>query len=302
MFEKHLSIYIFSYNRGQFLENIIESCKSYAPLATLTVVDDNSSDPATVEFLKKLPEQVNLIQPNKAEGTRHGGLYNNMQTALNSADSEWVLFIQDDMQLVRPLDESDYQYIEDFFNRFSSQAFLSPVFLKGQRHRRDKRITRINVDFPSYYREYPEKKHSTGLTYADVVIAHRKRLLEQDWNFSASERDNAKKAKESFGAMGFMAHPFVMYLPQVPVYRGKVKTLAVKIAEKLAGSEPKIFIDRDKPFWEQFKSRDLTKLPVAEEYLQCCDSRVKKPYQYSAVNAYPLLRVLHKLTLLFKFK
>lgn len=302
MLQPSLAIYIFSFNRGAFLANAISSCQLNAPEASITVVDDNSSDVATVDFLQKLPDGVALIQPEKIKDARHGGLYNNMQRALGDAQSDYVLFLQDDVQLVRPLAQDDYQYIEDFFTHFSSKAFLNPVFLKGQRHKRDNRITYLHADFPCYFRDYPEKKRSTGLTYSDIVIVHRQRLVDQDWQFAASEKDSASKAKALFGEMGFMAHPFVMYLPQVPVYRGKVKTSAVALAEKWSGTEPKRFLEKSSEFWQQFKQRDLSQLPVAETFLNCCDEKISKPYQYSAVNAYPLLRVWHKLTLLFTGK
>jgi len=299
MTKKVLSIYIFSYNRVKFLANAIESCLNYSLPFDLTIIDDNSSDPETKNLLRNLPDKVALIQPLQEKNMRHGGLYNNMQMALESSKSDWVLFIQDDMQLVRPLEEDDYQYIEGFFQQFPKRAFLNPVFLKGQRHKRNQRITYLNNDFPCYFRNSSGKKHQTGFSYTDVFLAHRTRLLDKHWVFSLSENENSLQAKEKFGLMGFMASPFVMYLPQVPVYRGKYKTLAVKLAEKWSGSDPKSFIEKNKNFWNQFKSRDLNNLPTAENYLECIDKEIKKPYQYSTVNNYIFLRVIHKFELLW---
>jgi len=296
--QDQLTIYIFSFNRGRFLSNAIDSCLRYAPGVPVLVIDDNSDDPDTLAVLNNLPEGVSWVKPQARGDDRHGGLYNNMQQALDSVTSEWILFIQDDMQLVRPLEQDDAQYIADFFQQFPEKGFLNPVFLKGQRHKRDNRITRVFEDFHGYYRHYPEKKNPRGISYADVVIGHAGRLKAKGWQFSASEQTNASQANELFGGMGFMAHPFVMFLPQVPVYRGKKKTAAVALAEKWSGMEPKRFVEQSAEHWAGFKRRPLTELPVAETYLQCVDPKVKTPYQYSAVNAYWPLRAWHKLALL----
>jgi glycosyltransferase involved in cell wall biosynthesis len=298
--DRKLTICIFSYNRGLFLQNALESCQRYAAGVPVCVVDDNSDDPDTLAVVTALPAGVRLLKPQADEQRRHGGLYDNMQMALEQVDSEWLLFMQDDMQLVRPLENDDEAYINAFFAAFADKAFLNPVFLKGQRNRRDRRITRIYDDFPGYYRHYPAKKNFRGLSYADVVIAHTQRLKACGWRFRDSELANAAEAQEQFGLMGFMAHPFVMFLPQVPVYRGKQKTWAVTQAEQWSGREPKCFAEQPPEKWRQFKQRPLSQLPVAEDFLECTDSRVKKPYQYSAVNAYWLLRVVHKIILLFR--
>jgi glycosyltransferase involved in cell wall biosynthesis len=283
-----------------FLENAIDSCRRYAPGVPVCVVDDHSDDADTLAVLGALPEGVRLLKPHAGEQRRHGGLYANMQMALEQIDTEWLLFLQDDMQLVRPLEADDAAYIEAFFAAFTDKAFLNPVFLKGQRNRRDRRITRVYDNFAGYYRDYPGKNNFRGLSYADVVISHAQRLKARGWRFKSSEQENAAQAHELFGLMGFMANPFVMFLPQVPVYRGKQKSWAVAKAEQWSGSEPKRFVELPPEVWQQFKRRPLSQLPVAEDYLQCADSRVRKPYQYSAVNAYWPLRVLHKLTMLFR--
>jgi glycosyltransferase involved in cell wall biosynthesis len=294
-----LQIFVFSYNRADFLRNCVESILQCAGDCPVTVVDDNSDDEATRAYLANLPAGVRLLQPDVSSKGRHGGLYNNMQLALDHANStDAMLIIQDDMQLVRPLSEDDYRYIESFFNRFSTAAFLGPVFLKGRRHHRNRRITRLASDFPVYFRHYRFKKDHRGLNYGDVAVAHVGRLREAGWQFKQGEVANAEVAAATFGEMGYMAHPFVMYLPQVPVYRGKRRSLAVTLAERRSGSSPKSLLIMTGEQNAAFKERPLTDLPVAENYLQCRDAGVKRPFHYTVVNAYPLLRMLHKLELL----
>lgn len=291
-----LQICVFSYNRGEFLKNCIESVQQCASGCPVTVVDDNSDDQITCDYLAALPEGVQLLQPDASKKGRHGGLYNNMQLALEHAnDNDAWLFIQDDMQLVRPLDEDDYRYIDDFFNHYPTAAFLGPVFLKGRRHRRNKRIFKLASDFPVYFRHYAYKLNQRGLHYGDVAVAHVGRLRQAGWQFKQGEVANAEQAAKAFGEMGYMAHPFVMYLPQVPVYRHKHKSLAVKLADQWSGAGPKKLIPLTAEQSAALKARPLTTLPEAEQFLRCADQRVKRPFHYSAINAYPLLRVWHKL-------
>jgi hypothetical protein len=86
-----------------------------------------------------------------------------------------------------------------------------------------------------------------------------------------------------------------MFLPEVPVWRGKRMTWAAARAQRLGGGEPKVYAPLDDTQLAAFFARDLAVLPVAEDFLRCTDPRVRRPFQYSAVNAYPWLRALHKL-------
>lgn len=290
-----LSVYIFSYNRGDFLAHALASVQQMMPDATVKIVDDHSDDSETRAFLSQCG--VPVLYPQSADKSRHGGLYQNMQQALDDCATTYCLFLQDDMQIVRPVDAQDYTYIDDFFTVFPEAAFLNPVFLKGQRTKRDARITQVSNEFPVYFRHYPEKSHPRGISYADVVIAHNSRLKARDWQFEQGEVASAERAMALFGPMGMMRNPFVMFLPQVPVFRGKYKTWPVRLAERYAGNEPKAFVPMREDEVAALRERKMSQLPVAEHYLMTCDKRIKKPFQYSVVNVYPLLRLCHKLIL-----
>ena len=294
----NLSVYIFSYNRGDFLAHALQSVRKMMPDGVVKIVDDHSDDAATREFLAGCEAPV--LYPQSADKARHGGLYQNMQLALEDCATTYCLFLQDDMQVVRPVDNADYAYLDDFFATFPQAGFLNPVFLKGQRAKRDRRISKVSDTFPVYFRHYPQKAHPRGISYADVVIAHKPRLTEQGWRFSHGEVDNALRAMALFGEMGMMRDPFIMFLPQVPVFRGKQKTWPVRLAERLAGNEPKVFIPMQEADVERLRKRDINQLPVAEKYLTPADKRVKRPFQYSVVNVFPVLRLCHKMTLLWR--
>jgi glycosyltransferase involved in cell wall biosynthesis len=286
-------VFIFSYNRGTFLQNCIESVEAYWPNAKLTIVDDNSDDEQTLEVLKRY--QSNVVSPESSLQQRHGGLYRNMQYALDLSDSDsCCLFLQDDMQLVRPVRMEDEKYIHDFFDAYQNAAFLNPVFLKGARARRDKRITHLAEDFMVYFRHYPQKKNHRGLTYSDVVIAHTARLRKASWSFEEDEIINANKANGLFGRMGFMLNPFVMFLPEVPVYRGKKVSFSQRIAQWIYGDKPNGFVPLSKSGLEQLFHRSPSVLPVAEDYLQT-QRPAKRPFVYSLVKKHTIFRLIEKL-------
>ncbi|MCL4410509.1 MAG: glycosyltransferase [Gammaproteobacteria bacterium] len=294
-----LHVYVFSYNRGDFLANCIASIQRHLNDVAVWVVDDRSNDADTQAYLADLPEGVGLLQSQAHESSRHGGLYNNMQMALEHAASkgaELALFLQDDMQVVRDVAADDQANVEGFFAHFANAAFLNPLFLKGMRKRRDQRITQLAEDYPVYFRHYPEKSNPRGISYADAVIAHVPRLTAANWQFANDETVNAEQADKLFGKMGMMLHPFAMFLPEVPVFRGKKKSWAVAKAEQLRGTQPNRFFGMTGRQIAALKERDVaTVLPVAEDYL-VTERDAKRPFTYSQINVYPWLRVIHKIS------
>jgi glycosyltransferase involved in cell wall biosynthesis len=301
-----MEIFVFSYNRGYFLQNCVDSLirhtRRFEHSTRICVVDDHSTDPDTRAYLANLPAGVELMNSQVKECARHGGLYNNMQLALDSAANDAIIFfIQDDMQMVRDIDDEDFAYIEGFFNVYPNSAFLHPMFLRGRRNRRDRRITKPASDYPVYFREQPEKKNQRDLSYVDGVIAHAGRLKAANWYFLEGEAANADQAAPLFGKMGIWPHPIAMFLPEVPVYRGKQKTGAVSLAEKWAGTDPKAFEPMTPQEVDAMRGRDLSILPVAEDFIRCTKP-VKLPFHYSVVNVYPVLRVWHTLAQWLKQK
>lgn len=295
-----IEVFIFSFNRARFLSNCIQSLQKHWPAVMITVVDDRSDDKDTQTLLRDLPKenvQV-IIAPEKSADNRHGGLYNNMQLALDTAaqrGSEQVLFLQDDMQVVRDIEKADTDYIQAFFTEYQGSAFLQPLFLKGARKRRDEAITYLDKKFPTYFRKKRKNKSPRGIAYADCFIGHVPRLQQANWQFQGSEVSNAYQAESLFDNMGFMLHPIAMYLPEVPVYRGKKKTLGVRLAEARGGEEPNAYLPLNQEQLERLQQRNLNQqLPVAEDFLQTT-RKAKKPFRYSQINTFPMLRVLHKI-------
>ena len=292
-----MTFYVFSYNRGRFLENCVNSIRTLAPSCPIVIVDDHSTDPETCAFLASLTGIAEVLQPPPAATGRHGGLYHNMQIALDHSGPAPVTFIQDDMQVVRPLAEADLAEIRGFFEHFPRCAFLHPCFLKGARRKREHRITKQSGITRFYFRDYPEKANYRGIYFTDVCVAHVPRLRATGWQFQQGEIANAAQAQQHFEKMGFMADPFMMYLPDVPVFRGKKQTRSARWAERITGTAPKAFAPLTAEQTTALKTRSPQVLPFAEDFLHCPGHRVRQPFAYSSTHAVPLLHLTHKVEL-----
>lgn len=290
-----LSIAIFSYNRGKYVKNCLESIASCCPDAVVTIYDDDSTDTETVSYLKGVSCKV--VNSHSEGRHRHGGLYGNMQIALKDAKSKYILFLQDDTQLVRRVDKIDLELIDTFFRENREAAFINPVFLKGHRRRSIDKQLMPQLKFRGYYQEISEviKPRPVSMFYCDVVLVHVDRLKLADWCFLESETNNAHQASKRFSKMLQLADPFVMHVPQVPVFRGKKSTVGSRLAEKVVGCDVKAFQIMADLDVEKMRERSLNLAPYAEDYLNTINSKVRKPYSYNAINARWYTRFIHKL-------
>lgn len=303
----HLHFAVFSFNRAEFLTNCLLSLEQCAPHIPVTVVDDNSTDPATLAVLADIRRRagenslLHLVQPSVqsaglADGqSKHGGLYNNMQLALDSLpDDALMCTLQDDMQLVRPLTAADIAGIQAYFDVAPDRAFLHQAFIKASELRRSQ------VDFVAADDIYTLRrdKRSAGCFYSDICIAHVARLRSAHWRFMPRESLNEKQACEKFAIMAYLANPFVAWLPAAPAWRGKQQTLALRLGEKRqhCGFYPFASMTDEESL--AFCARDRTVLPVAERCLRLTFSvALKQPWVYHPLQGSRWLKWLNSVEL-----
>lgn len=293
-----MRIFLFSYNRGAFLENCLRSIRNNAPALPLTIIDDNSDDPDTCARLQAYSEQFDVRILQHTHKGRYGGLYANMQYAFEDmGEADKFLFIQDDSQLVRLLRPEDITYIDAYFSQFREAAFVNPVFLRGIRRQRITRTLHLDPDFPIYFYSKHEKwrDRSVSMYFSDIVIGHVPRLKAAGWSFVEGEASNARKARTLFSKMGLMLNPLVMHVPEVPAFHGKKKTWAMARAERLAGTDPAAFATLEGTQLDRLLQRAPSALPFAEDFLQCPTRKSCGLFQPRAVHHYPFLRLCHKI-------
>lgn len=270
---------IFSFNRGRFLQNCVDSIKQCAPGARIVVFDDSSYDEATKEVLEQLRKKHTVIQPGHNLQRRLGGLYGNMQSALDYCkDEPLVCYLQDDTQMVRPLTADDIAEINRLFDNDEKIGFISPCFLRERNRQRDQKSMEFDVSRNIYFRTGTSQ--SAGQNFSALLMMRPARLLANGWQFGRSEPENDRQAKQLFGPMAYLKVPFAMWLPEVPTYRGKRKTLALKIAEKRrqSGFFPFRILSEDEV--ASLRARDEKILPIAEDFLSCLNGNPARPWAY----------------------
>lgn len=286
--------YVFSFNRGEFLRNCIESIEQCAPGSEIIIHDDESDDPQTRAVLEQIAKKHAVVTAGANSGHKHGGLYANMQAALESAPAgELICFLQDDVQMVRNLDARDIRHLDACFHRDPALGFICPAFIRGIS------VTKEGTDSFDYDSEkelfyWQDNRRSAGSYYSDIFVSKPERLRESGWHFRSGEPANQRQARERFGRMGYMRCPFLMWLPYGPAYRGKQKTLALKIAERTrsCGFYPFRYLsDTQKA---HLRENSPPELPVAENFLTPVQNGLSKPWIYNPLQGSRLLKHMNR--------
>lgn len=289
---------IFSFNRGPFLRNCVRSIEQCRPDARILVFDDNSSDAETLAALKAIAKTHRVVTPDGTGSTKHGGLYDNMQSAIEILrDEPLVCFLQDDTQVVRPILDSEIDSLHTLFAETPDLGFVQPCFLRASARSRRPFNTAADRSTDLLYRE--DRGQSAGVHYSDLLITAPARLLTSGWQFQSSEPENDRQAKTLFGPMPYLYSPFAMWLPNVPAYRGKRKTWALKRAEAKiqCGFYPYRIWSAEQS--ERFLSRPAGHLPIAEDYLECEGEAPPTPWRYTPLSGQRWLKHLNSIELFF---
>jgi len=293
-----MDICVFSFNRGEFLQNCVASIERCLPGCMLTVFDDNSDDPLTLQVLAAIADRHTVVQPHAAvEGaTKHGGLYVNMQAALeHQQPGSIVCFLQDDMQVVRPVSAAEIDTLREYLVQAPVAGFLQPAFLKGCNRHSDGPLTRIATNSPGYHVD--RLASSAGAWYSDVLIASTDKLRAANWAFLQRESGNERQARETLDQIVYLKNPFAAWLPLAPAYRGKTRTLALRYAEKSCGAGFYPIREMSADEARAFVDRDAAVLPYAEDFLTVTDGAVPEPWIYHPLQGRRWLKTLNSIEL-----
>lgn len=286
---------VFSFNRGRFLKNCIDSIEHCSPESEIIIYDDQSDDPETKEILQTLATSYSVISGEHDVACQHGGLYTNMQMAFDSlAGDHAICFMQDDTQLVRRVTEEDKAFIDRYFKDHPECGFLAPVFLR----RITKAKTLSEFEYVPEYQVYfcrHRNDKCAGVYYSDVVVSTTERMRNAGWRFLQGELENELQAKASFIQMGYMYAPFLMWLPNGPAYRNKKKPLTFRIAEKRnkAGLYPYRYMTAHDV--DRLNRRPPAERPIAEDFLNTVDAELRKPWIYHPLKRSRVLRRLYRI-------
>lgn len=287
---------VFSFNRGPFLAHCVRSIERCAPGASIHVIDDASDDPETRQVLEALSARHTVTVARPSGQHKHGGLYANLQTALDAALPDTPLcFLQDDTQLVRPVIRQDHDAIARFFATGPQASFLSPTFIRRSRPDRAPDALIFDHDVGVYW---PKRQpQNAGVYYSDISIVLPQRLRGAGWRFLIGESRNELQAADRFGRMGILAAPFAMWLPLVPAWRGKRKTWALTMGERRSGCGFHPIVPMTDDEADALRSRPPDVLPYVEDFLRVHGRSLAEPWRYNGLQGQRLLKWLNGLEL-----
>lgn len=288
-----LTVAVFSFNRGGYLRNCLDSIRRNMPFAQIVVYDDGSTEAETLAVLAE--SGVAVSRPQSADKSKHGGLYRNMQTALADCGTELLFFLQEDMQVVRPVAEGELDGLRAIIAADPDRAFIYPCFMKAVRQRRYHR--RLQPD-PALRAYVAQGRGAEGwgerIAYYDVCIADVARLRARGWQFGQGEHANVIAARAAFADMAFMGDPLAFYCPEVPIFRNRSQSMAARLAARVTGRDVKAFHDLAPARVAALKSRPISDWPVAEDWLEPTNPNVRRPFVYKDVKARWWLNLLHR--------
>ena len=221
-----------------------------------------------------------------------------MQNAIEYCKNEkLVCFLQDDTQVVRTVPSKETDEINKIFEQNQHLGFLHPCFLKGINLSQGASYT-YDKSAGIYFREPTSR--SAGRYFSALLITRPSRLTKKGWRFASSEPANNRLAEKKFLPMGYLKNPFAMYLPEVPAYRGKMKTLGLKLAEKKrkCGFYPYKIMNSDEV--DKLLTRDSSILPVGEDYLACKQKEPPKPWTYDPLKREKMFKILNQIEIKLK--
>ncbi|TQE99417.1 MAG: glycosyltransferase [Spiribacter salinus] len=290
---RRMEIFVFSYNRGRYLRNCLESIVRHAPGTAVTIYDDASDDPEVLRVLDDYRQHCRIeSNDNPQRGHYVGGLYANMNRALAEANTDVALFIQEDMQLTRDITDTDIDYLHRFFDTYPDAVELHTGFLKGRQRTKKKEAIEIDRAVPVYFRS-PTGKGS--IYFSAVGVLNVGRLNRDGYTFSAYEADNDRRIGERYHRMGISPYPWMMWLPFSEASKFRSKGLMQRYAEWRTGAGFYPYRSMNAEETRALFDRDVAELPYAEDWLDPVGMNMTPPWNFSdAAKFVPLTRKLLK--------
>jgi hypothetical protein len=255
---------IFSYNRGQLLDNCVRSIEFLCPETSVVVFDDGSDDRRTRATLRNIESRGHEVVINdKSPDEMHGGLYRNMNQALDLAIARgWSLvhLMQEDTQFVRHDPELVFE-LDRLFKELPDACQVTLHFWKtlsrgsGGSLLKDLRVYRASA-------------------VCDIGVVHPERLSRAGFRFGPSEHCAALRAS-SLGLSPYaLLHPVIARVPWPLSYKyraqggGNERPTEAPLLVKPLGSH----------VVQHLMTRDVTKLPYGETYIVPWGWRCWSPY------------------------
>ena len=259
----------FSHERYAGLVNAIASIKRHFPMMDILVVDDGSCDARVAAWCENQLLEGRLVHfyvrtSPKPRDSRVGGLYENMQYALDWAlarDYDMMLTMQDDLQCLWGGQEV-LEDVAEFFQRCEGAFYLQS------------RYSRRGSDYVDVYLYYDRELDAYRMARACNAVGFFSlaRLRVSRFHFGRSEQESAEIAGR-LGYYGYlMAAPILGDIPMRVDNRYQIVKGKADFGFGAApGEKAPILRDLTPGDITHLRARDRTRLPYNEDYVRRSD-------------------------------
>lgn len=263
-----METFVFAHQRGRYLENCLRSAAAVEWPGPITVIDDGSTDRASRRVLADAERAGHRVirQPGGVKGI-WGGLQHNMGYALSIAEGPATLFIQDDLQFVRPVGADEIARMTAHVNDPALSAFLGPFFHMES--------WTESVKDGSYRWDAEHGLHvRTGANrfqgFSDVAVLSAQRLRDAGWDARNVEKTASPVAVERFGPMTSLHDPFIAFVPYPYAPRRPLRKRLKERQRRRTPAELRIMTPVEV---ERLRSVPTDRLPFATEHLRLVSAR-----------------------------
>ena len=294
-----LMIAVMSYGMGPLLRNCLQSVRRHAPYAPVVIFDDGSTDSETVPVLREAEGWCEVVRRDRstspATDRKTGGLHANMNLAFNLASSRGfslLAYLQDDNQLVRPLDQSFLHETDTIWSTDPSIAQLRWMFMRDPRVDPSHSPDNWEMDASGLF----YRMAGGGIGILDTGIVNVERVRDSGFQFVDGEGRNALRSKD-MGLMSVqLANPVCGWLPWPPTFSQRLplpKRILQHFTDRIykVGFHP--FRDMSPEEVRSMSGRSKHILPFHESFLRLKDpcTFLSVPWHYEHSYAYVFQRV-----------
>lgn len=209
---------VFSYNRGRELVLCLQSIQDMCPGFDVVIVDDASDLPDTRRIIAAHATMFKkvIFKDGQNKKSARGNLHRNIEEMYHYAIDHgyrYLFLIQDDMQILRPLDERVCAEYSRLFAREPAAIQVDPRFL---RHTGNIIVLR---DVGGYRFDDSDYRNS----YSDVGILCLDRMQEYKFVFLDGEKKMKMAAHQQGLKRLFPFTPIMMHIPYPTIYRKRQK-------------------------------------------------------------------------------
>ncbi len=263
-----METFVFAHQRGRYLANCLRSAEAVGWPGPITVVDDGSTDRHSRRALAEAERSGHRVirQPGGVKGI-WGGLQHNMGYALGIAQGPATLFIQDDLQFVRPVDADELARMTELVNDPMLSPFLGPFFhMESWTESVKDGSYRWDAEHGLHVRT--ELHRFQG--FSDVAVLSPQRLRDAGWDSRNVEKTASPVAVERFGPMTSLHDPFIAFVPYPYAPRRSLRKRLKERQRRRTPAELRIMTPSEV---ERMRDAPIDRLPFATEHLQIVSRR-----------------------------